>query len=485
MARRISQPYRCRAIEQLARQLLFAPPDKRAEQVRRAEKLHDQIEPGVAYPFEFISYRITGYRSEANEESLLVGEAILPDLRLLIDAAQPLVRHGIAQGRTDRNTRRTRRPAECRPAHHHAMANGGAALAVGYFRNWGGSGQKRLVLPRSAVDRFLAQNKDRVDRAARFSQILPETRARLIERARRIAQAKDVSLNQVATHLARRTGRAVETIRLLLSSHDARNAAHKIFIDRTGPLTAHQKRVIVRAHRMGVRTMKIARHFRRTRTTFSRGLNQHRAAGIRRREIRFVASPLFERPDAGEVILRPITDEEKSDARHAVVVDDDPLLHDLPPVLRPLFASSDLDHDAQRSILVRYNYLKFKAHRLRERLAKHEPRVGDLEQIEEWLRRAVTIRRDFAAASQRIVLSVARRHLIGQPGASANTLLELLDVGQEVLIEAIESFDATKDHEFESYLTWALMRRFASDQATRTKAHRRPDVQAARPNGLR
>ena len=63
MSRRISQPFRCRAIEQLARQLLFAPPDKRIEQVARAEKLHDQIEPGVAYPFEFISYRITGYRS--------------------------------------------------------------------------------------------------------------------------------------------------------------------------------------------------------------------------------------------------------------------------------------------------------------------------------------------------------------------------------------------------------------------------------------
>ena len=282
-----------------------------------------------------------------------------------------------------------------------------------------GGHHRRLVLARSAVDRFIAQNQNRVERAANFSQINPGDRTKLIERARRIAQASDVSLNQAATHLARRTGRAVETIRLLLNNHDTKNPDHKIFIDRTGPLTAPQQRVIVRAHRMGVRTMKIARHFKRTRTTVFRVLTRHRAAAVRRRDIRFVALPMFTRDDADEVILRPLpgqarnrvpegagfsSSEIQPAAKHSAAADSHTLLHDLPPVLRPLFTSPALDPESQRSILVRYNYLKFKAHQLRDRLDRHEPRVGDLEQIEASLRRSVAIRRDFAAASQRVVV---------------------------------------------------------------------------------
>ena len=84
---RTSKPYHSQLIADFARQLLFTPKSRRAEQITRAEALHDLIEPTQNYPFDFINYRITGYHSESETQdtTILVGEALLPDLRLVIE----------------------------------------------------------------------------------------------------------------------------------------------------------------------------------------------------------------------------------------------------------------------------------------------------------------------------------------------------------------------------------------------------------------
>lgn len=467
MARRISQPYRCEPIAAFARQLLFAPPGKRLEQVRRIERLHDQIEPEIAYPFEFISYRITGYRPEATDGALLVGEAIKPDLRLLIDTL----------------SRSTPMPEDEPSETPEALA---ARLKVstktvarwrqqGLRWRWvgGETGYKKLVLPRTAVERFLAANQQQVQRASSYSHLPAGVREALLRRARRIAEARDVTLNQVATHLARRTPggpRAVETIRQLLERHDAEHADDPIFADRRGPLSAHERRVIERAVRMGVRVGKIARRFRKTRATVYRVVRERRAAALRRLSISFVDSPIFARDDADEVILRP---EPPAPARKtrtpAAPVDD------LPVELRAVFSQPPLEPDRVRSLLVRFNYLKAKASRLRDKLDRHDPRAAQLDEIERSLAQAQEVRNRLAAASQRTLLSVARRHLIGQEDRSTTHLLELLELGQEVLAEAIEEFDASRGQAFEAFLNWSLMRNFANHAAARARAHRRLD----------
>ncbi|MFW6031961.1 MAG: hypothetical protein ACOCTI_01145, partial [Phycisphaeraceae bacterium] len=77
--------FRSQPLADLARQLQFAPPGTRAEQVRRTERLHDEIEPERSYPLDFLVFRITGYRRDWTDGTLLVGEAARPDLRLMID----------------------------------------------------------------------------------------------------------------------------------------------------------------------------------------------------------------------------------------------------------------------------------------------------------------------------------------------------------------------------------------------------------------
>src|SRR4051794_34750317 len=77
--------YRLEAIESLARQMAFAPVAVRDRQIASAEELLGGIEPGRAYPAEFVIFRITGYHPKPEGESLLAGIALQHDLGLLIE----------------------------------------------------------------------------------------------------------------------------------------------------------------------------------------------------------------------------------------------------------------------------------------------------------------------------------------------------------------------------------------------------------------
>lgn len=48
----------------LLMQIKFAPAKQRRKQLDRAEELLDIIEKDKDYPFEFVCYKITGYRPE-------------------------------------------------------------------------------------------------------------------------------------------------------------------------------------------------------------------------------------------------------------------------------------------------------------------------------------------------------------------------------------------------------------------------------------
>jgi RNA polymerase primary sigma factor len=462
--------YLCRPIADLAEQLVQATVVRCHDYVRRAEKLHDQIDPEAAYPIDFVAYRITGQRHLLDSEDdapLLTGAAVAVDLRQLVDDLSrrhplPLLDEEptlVAEDLATRLNVSTKTLSRWRKQ--------------GLRWRWcaAATGQRHLAFTQQAIDRFAAANARRVERASRFTQMSPDDRERLIERARRLALARPgLSLNQVATHLSRRIGRAVETIRLLLEQHDAKHPQDRIFADHTGPLTGWQRRVIARAHRMGVPVSKIARRFRRAHSTIYRAIQDRRAAVIRRLPITYVASRTFERDDADVVILRP--PQEGGDAIRAGHVAM-PNVDDLPAELRPLYQRPTLDPAAMQSLFVRFNYLKFKAAGLRDRLDRYEPRAGDLDRIEAWLKDAAAIRDRLVLVNLPVVLSVARRHLLGQPHANPATLVTLLEVGNQVLFESIDAYDFARDRTFESYLTFVLMRRFASSTMGPRRAHRR------------
>src|SRR6476620_927502 len=69
----------------LARQMEFTPTEQRAAQVSAAEQLLHAIEPGKAYPLDFITFKITGFHPKDAQLDQLTGLALQHDLGLLIE----------------------------------------------------------------------------------------------------------------------------------------------------------------------------------------------------------------------------------------------------------------------------------------------------------------------------------------------------------------------------------------------------------------
>ena len=451
--------FRCQPLADLTRQLAFAPAAMRIQQVGRAEQLHDQIDPATDYPFDFIQYRITRHRSESKETTVLLGEALLPDLRLLIDALSRSVRMPV---QPDESVASLSELAEQLQVSTKTIRRW---RDLGLRWRWvvrGQSRRKQIGFPGDAVAQFLARHDQHVRRAAGFSQLTPAMRQALINRARRIARRRRVTPFQVAAHLAGKTGRARETIRQLLEQHDRDHHDDPIFVDRTGPLSDGDKRALARAARAGASASQLARQYRCTRSTVYRTLRQRRARALRRLRLTCVTSPTFTREDADEVILGhelPALAAPATPRSPGVKVDD------LPAELAPLYRRGAVDPDTLRRFFVRYNYLKHKVNLTVAALDRHDPRAVDLEHVRQWVHQARSLRVQLAAANLPVVLSVARRHLIDQADASTNRLLRLLDRGHEVLFEHINSYDPSRPQPFAAYLTWQCQRAFARQDA--------------------
>jgi len=72
-------------LAQLLMELRFAPQSQRRKQLDAAEELLSIIAPDKEYPFEFIVFKITGYRPKKSLESeTLIGNELAEDLRIFI-----------------------------------------------------------------------------------------------------------------------------------------------------------------------------------------------------------------------------------------------------------------------------------------------------------------------------------------------------------------------------------------------------------------
>lgn len=463
------QRFHCQPLEEFDRQLRFAPPAKREAQLRRAEILHDEIDPEINYPFDYIAYRITRYRRDRGDATLLVGAAVLPDLRQIIDTLSKSVAIPIADEPTETVSQLAERL-------------GVSTKTINRWRKAGlrwrwvvvpeGNKRQQIGLTRRAVEQFIAADPDRVAKARTFGQMTESQRSKLIDRARQLAANGQPSLNQVADRLSRETGRALETIRLLLHKHDAAHPDAAIFVNHIGPLTDRQKRLIARAHRVGVSMDKLCARFGRTRSTIYRAVHECRAADARAMKLSWVGSPTFTRDDADQVFLRvsePLADSDDPPRMLSVGVED------LPASLQPFYRRPLLGADRQRSLFLRYNYLKFRAAQLREQFDRYDVRAGDLDQFDRWIAQAWQVRSTLVLAALPTVLSVARRHLVGKSHNSSHRLLGLLQTGLDELLRAVEQYDAARSQRFDAVLTNRLLRRFARESADDEphRAHRR------------
>jgi RNA polymerase primary sigma factor len=436
------------ALKQLTdQQVRFAPPNRRLEQAAQARRLHTEIEAGKRYPYQFVCFRVTGFRPDAHSDLLIEGGDLASDLREMIRLLDdPVVTLEEVSKRLKVSTKTIRR-----------------------WRKLGLEGKiilcqrkRQLGFKQSVIEDFLEAHAERVERGSRFSQMTDGEREDVLRRAKRLSRVSGGTLTEVSRRIANRLGRSVEAIRYTIKSFDREHPGQALFPNLTGPLNAETKQLIYSSFRRGIKVDTLARKFQRTRTSMYRVINEVRAQRLLEQPLDYIPSTEFNDPALESAFLAPMPEAEAYEAKRRT-------MHapkDVPPELASCYEYPLLSKDQEQHLFRKMNYLKFKAAQLRDQLCKEggegdeiDPsrvRIQTLKEIEDLQAEANVVKDMLIKANMRLVVNIGKKH-----SAQSDNFFELLSDGNMSLIRAVEKFDYFRGFKFSTYASWAIMKNFA------------------------
>ncbi len=442
--------YRHPALKELKeQQARFAPRERLLEQIDRAETLLGEIEAGKRYPFEYLFFRITGFRPEVTTAVVLDGVAVRSDLRRYVEELSASIALTVEKA--------------AEPVLTVAEVSHRYRVSVRTVTRWRGQGlvARRFLIDgrakvgflESSLSRFVEAHREQVDRGSRFQRLSDEEREEIIRRARRMAPIGHAGPVEIARRIARKMDRSVETVRMTLKTYDLEHPDRAIFPPSTAPLDESTKAKIYRFynHGRGVSAENLAAQFDRTRSSIYRVLNEMRAARILEAKLEFMPYPGFDDPAgrAGMLGEMPEPADGKPPRRTKAP-------KGLPPYLASLYEVPLLSREQELHLFRKMNFLKFLANRLRESIEPAKARTSDLDEIERLQDEALAAKNQIISANLRLVVSIAKRHV-----GPSNDFFHLVSDGNMSLIRAVEKFDFARGNKFSTYASWAIMKNFA------------------------
>ena len=442
--------YRHSVLKELKeQQSRFAPRERLIEQINRAETLLTEIEDEKRYPYEYLLFRITGFRAEMSSGQVLDGAGVRQDLRMLVEdlsasasqpveqVAEPVLTVEEASKRYNVSTRTITRWR-------------GQGLVARWFVF---SGRPKVGFLESSLARFVESHKDQVDRGSKFQRLSEAEREEIIRRARRMAPVGQAGLIEIARRIARKLNRSTETVRMTLKSYDLENPDRAIFKNLSAPLDEATKGKIYRLynHGRGVSVENLSRQFGRTRSSIYRVLNEMRAIKLLETKPEFMPHPSFDEPEAREEILGPLPESSDGKAPRKAKAP-----KGLPPYLASLYEVPLLSREQEMHLFRKMNYLRFLARRLIESIDPAKARTADLDEVERLQDDALGVKNQIISSNLRLVVSIAKRHV-----GPSNDFFHLVSDGNMSLIRAVEKFDYARGNKFSTYASWAIMKNFA------------------------
>ena len=442
--------FRLDSIAGLARQMSFTPHDTLALQLSAAEELLHGLDPGKAYPLDFVIYRITGYHPKRVSDDLLTGLALQHDLGLLIERvsgslglstaklSEPVLDIDDLTERcnvTSKTIQRWRRRGL--PARRILFPDG----------------KRRVGFLLSSVERFFAAHRDQVSRQTNVSLVGDPERETILRKARILAGPCGCCAAEVSRRIARKLDRSPLTVLHTIRKHDQEHPRQAILQVADAPVGDEDRARILRAYRHGASIKSLAKKHGRGRAAIYRVIMDERIARLNRRKIKFVDDPLYHQPNAAVAVEEIAAQEElgNSAGREELRAP-----RDLPAYLQDLYRTPLLTAPRERALFLKFNFHKFQFVQARRKLEPQFAKARDLSELEKLLRRVVEAKNAIVAANLRLVVSVARKHL--RPGLN---LMELVSDGNLTLMRAVESFDLHKGYRFSTYATFGLMKGFA------------------------
>lgn len=426
-------------------QVRFVPREKKLEQLDRAEALYHEIDPARNYTYEYLCFRITQYRPAVSPGAAISGRDAAHDLCLLIEDLSDSADIDIGDVSEPVHTvKDLSKTFNVSPKTISRWRRQGLVS-----RRFLVNGRKRIGFLSSSVQRYVAENPERVRRSGAFSQLTDLERRDIVRRARRLTHAGG-GLADVARRIARHTHRSVETIRYTLKQFDQAHPHNAVFAGQNGPLTTEAKNKIYREYRSGTSVDVLALRFGRTKTSIYRVVNEVRAEKVYDLPLDYMYNSEFDQPGAESVILGPMPAADGQNRRKTRIP------AGLPHYLASLYEVPLLTREQEGHLFRKFNYLKYRASELRERLDPSRAKSSVMSRIESLYEEAVRTKNQIVKANLRLVVSIAKRHV-----NSTDDFFGLVSDGNMSLIRAVEKFDYSRGNKFSTYASWAIMKNFA------------------------
>jgi RNA polymerase primary sigma factor/RNA polymerase sigma factor len=439
--------YKCDTIRDLRdQQVRFAKRERKLEQIDRAESLLREIVSEKNYSYEYVCWRVTTFRPETTPLITMTGDELRHDLHNFIEDLSES-----CDLRADEMNQPVHTVEEL------TRMFSVSSKTISRWRQQGlvsrklifDGGRKRVGFLHSSVDQFIKTNREKVKRGERFSQLTERDKDDIVERARRLARAGGCPA-EVARRIAKHMDRSVETIRYTIKQFDDRYPDLAIFPDQTGPLNLEMKERIYADFLTGKSADEIAKRYCRTRTTIYRVVNEMRGKAIMELPLDFMDNPEFHRRGAEKRIVNaPMPEPEHTPRRVKAPAG-------LPRYLASLYEVALLTREQEYHLFRQFNFLKYKAKKLRDKLDISRAKASELDEIQQLYDKAVQVKNRIVQANLRLVVSIAKRHV------NANEdFFQLISDGNMSLIRAVEKFDYARGNKFSTYASWAIMKNFA------------------------
>ena len=395
--------YKCESIGELRdQQVRFAPREKKIQQIDNAEQLLREIQIDKTYNFEFVCFRITGFRMDPGPIVMIDGGDLRNDLHAFIedlsDSAnlkaeefgQPVFTVDELSKRFNVSTKTISRWRQQGLVSRKFIFDGG---------------RKRVGFLHTSVDQFSKNNREKVQRGERFSQLTNEDRIEIIDRARRLSRAGGCPA-EVTRRIAKNMTRSVETIRYTIKQFDSDHPQIAVFPDQTGPLNLEMKERIYAEFVAGKSAEAIAARYCRTKTTIYRVVNEVRAQLIMDLPLDFMDNDEFRRKSAEKkIVLAEMPEPEKARRKTKAPAG-------LPRYLASLYEVALLDRGQEQYLFRKYNFLKYQATKLRDNMQSSRARAADMDKIEALYDQAVKVKNQIVQSNLRLVVSIAKRHVM-------------------------------------------------------------------------
>jgi hypothetical protein len=424
--------------EEFERQLAFAPPEALRRQMEAAERLAHEVDPAATYPFEFVQWRLTGFRAKDAALAAIGGDALRGDLStFVLHLSERLtLSHDERQGGaiairelagelgvTEKTLRRWRERGLI--AHRIMLADGRSRVGV-YRDEW---------------QRFVTSNAALIDEARTFTRMDEATEARVLDEVRALVEAGQTP-NLAAKKVARAIGRSHETIRQLLLRTPGELTPGRRAIgsrQRTHDRSTRERRLAYRAWRFGVPLERIALAGETKVDAVRRRIDSVRAERLRSIRLTWIEFPTFDRPDARETILG--SESVRQDLRPTC----DP--HDVLAMVRALAAERSTGprvESIDEAMLAAYNFLKRGAKQAIGTLERSPDRRA-LDRIETDLRWALRLQRRLVERLLPGAILRVEQSLNGSlPRRPVEEVRSLVVRCVAIVAEVIESVDPSK-----------------------------------------